>query len=354
MIYKRGRIYWYKFVWQGESIRESTKQGNDKVARQMEAAHRTSLAKGEVGIRERKQVPTLGTFAGSQFMPWAQATFAAKPKTWLWYRNGVRRLLAGREVAECNLDQIAGEHIAGYVARRQSEGLLVSSINRELQVLRGMLRLALEWGVVERVAKVRMISGEQHREFVLTSEEEARYLAAAPEPLASIATVLADTGFRPEESYRMRWEAVTWMNGRNGTILVTHGKTAAARRVIPMTPRVRALLEMRWEASWAARGGLGVDCTYPQWPRRSVEPQEAAREGSQVLEGAALCAVFVPPHVSDAPRRVRLRCLDAGADRWAQFHRNLSPVCPPVRGCRAHRHFAAGWAQFWAQCDFAR
>src|SRR5271165_3142359 len=100
MIYKRGRIYWYKFVWQGESIRESTKQGNDKVARQMEAAHRTSLAKGEVGIRERKQVPTLGTFAGSRFMPWAQATFAAKPKTWLRYRNGVRRLLAGREVAE--------------------------------------------------------------------------------------------------------------------------------------------------------------------------------------------------------------------------------------------------------------
>ncbi len=35
MIYKRGRIYWYKFVWQREAVRESTKQGNDKVARQM-------------------------------------------------------------------------------------------------------------------------------------------------------------------------------------------------------------------------------------------------------------------------------------------------------------------------------
>ena len=42
MIYKRGRIYWYKFVWKGETVRESTKQGNDKVARNMEAAHRTS------------------------------------------------------------------------------------------------------------------------------------------------------------------------------------------------------------------------------------------------------------------------------------------------------------------------
>jgi hypothetical protein len=31
-IYKRGEVYWYKFIWQGRSVRESTKQGNDKVA----------------------------------------------------------------------------------------------------------------------------------------------------------------------------------------------------------------------------------------------------------------------------------------------------------------------------------
>lgn len=172
-------------------------------------------------------------FAKSQFLPWAEATSSAKPKTWLWYRSGVRRLLGYGGLADCALDKIAGEHFAGYAARRQSEGLLVSSINRELQVLRRMLRLATEWGVAERVTKVRMINGENHREFVLTPEEEARYLAAAPEPLASIATVLADTGLRPEECYRMRWDGITWANGRNGTLLVTHGKTAAARRVIP-------------------------------------------------------------------------------------------------------------------------
>ena len=43
-IYKRGNVYWYKFMWNGELIRESTKQGSDKKARNMEAAHRTSLA----------------------------------------------------------------------------------------------------------------------------------------------------------------------------------------------------------------------------------------------------------------------------------------------------------------------
>ena len=53
-IYKRGKIYWYKFTWRGEAFRETTRQKNANVAREMEAAHRTSLAKGEVGIREKK------------------------------------------------------------------------------------------------------------------------------------------------------------------------------------------------------------------------------------------------------------------------------------------------------------
>jgi integrase len=100
--------------------------------------------------------------------------------------------------------------------------------------------------VLDRAPKIKTLPGERRRERVITPEEEARYLAAAPEPLASIALVLADTGMRPEECFRLCWEHVTWVNGRNGVLLVTRGKTAAARRAIPMTPRVRNVLESRW------------------------------------------------------------------------------------------------------------
>jgi len=31
---------------------------------------------------------------------------------------------------------------------------------------------------------------------------------------------------RPEECFRLKWESVTWVNDRNGAMLVTHGKTA--------------------------------------------------------------------------------------------------------------------------------
>jgi hypothetical protein len=88
-IYKPGEVYWYKFMWQGRMVRESTKQGNDKVARQMEVAHRTSSAKGEVGIRERKAVPTLVEFCEKRFEPWVEST--TSKKTWLdFYRVGLR------------------------------------------------------------------------------------------------------------------------------------------------------------------------------------------------------------------------------------------------------------------------
>jgi len=231
MIYKRGKVYWYKFQWNGKLVRESTKQGNDKVARQMEAATQ-------------------------QFMPWAESTFAAKVKTWLYYRNGVRRLQMYAPLISSALDEPQlGERISAYIAQRQAKGLQVASINRELQVLRRLLHLAVEWGAVDQVPKIRMLHGERHREFVLSAAEEARYLAAASEPLASVATVLADSGMRPEECYRLQWECVTWINSRHGTVLVTHGKTAAARRVLPMTQRVRTLLQGRWEAAGKPQEG---------------------------------------------------------------------------------------------------
>ena len=206
MIYKRGKVYWYKFMWQGQLIRESTKQGNDKVARQLEAAHRTSLAKGLVGIREKKPVPTLAQFAQERFLPWARATFEeASPKSWAWYRVGVRALVSFKPLADRPLNEITGEQVASFAAYRVSEGLQVSTVSSSLRVLRRMLRLAVEWGAVEQCPRVKLLPGERRCERVVTPEEEARYLSAALEPLASFATLLADTGLGPDECFRLRW-----------------------------------------------------------------------------------------------------------------------------------------------------
>jgi integrase len=248
-IFKRGRIYWYHFVFNGQHVQESSKQGNPRVARQMEAAHKTALAKGEVGIREKKPMPTLANFIRDRFEPWAKAQFEyTSPKTWkCWYRTNLRVLRAFLPLAEKNLDQVTSEDAAGFAAHRQGKGMQVSSVNSSLRVLRRLLRLAVEWGVIPSAPKIKLLRGEKHRERVITPIEEAKYLAAALEPLGSIATILVDSGMRPEECFRLRWEAITWVNGRHGSMMVTHGKTAAARRMLPMTPRVRSILENHWE-----------------------------------------------------------------------------------------------------------
>jgi integrase len=147
------------------------------------------------------------------------------------------------------LNEITSEKAAEFTAWRQSAGLQVSSVNSSLQVLRRIMRLAAQWGVIEVAPSIKMLPGERHREHVVKVDEEARYLAAADEPLRSVAAVLIDTGMRPDECYRLRWESATWTNGRNGTILVTHGKTAAARRMLPLSVRTRNILEARWETA---------------------------------------------------------------------------------------------------------
>jgi integrase len=320
MIYKRGKSYWYKFMWQGRLVRESTRQGNDKVARQMESAHRTSLAKGEVGIREKKVVPTLTEFCTDRFEPWAKATFEENAhKSWLWYRTGIRSLLSSKTLANMRLDRITGESASEFAGFRLSNKVQISTVNSSLRVLRSIFHRAVEWGVLDAVPKIKLLPGERHRERVVTREEEARYMAAVREPLASIASVLADTGLRPEECFRLRWETITWVNGRHGTLLVTHGKTAAARRVLPMTPRVRNILEMRWEAAGKPAEGWAWPASTRSGHVESSSLRKQHAAAFEVIAGEAAKRNEKPlrPFVLYTLRHTFLTRLgESGCDAW--------------------------------------
>ena len=152
-----------------------------------------------------------------------------------------------------------------------------------------MQKLATEWGKVNRaLPKVEMLPGENHRDRVLTADEEERYLEgtaavgdaiqqaylsalegiratmrgdqpiapADPFLLRDVAAVLLDCGVRPDECFRLQWEHV-----RDGALHVPFGKTEHARRTIPLTPRLVALMEMR-------RAVASGECVFPA-PTRS-------------------------------------------------------------------------------------
>ena len=91
-------------------------------ARQMEAAHRASLAKGEVGIREKKAVPTLANFISERFEPWAEASTSAK--TWIdYYRPGIRTIRTYKPLANLRLNEVTSEKASEFAAWRQLAGL---------------------------------------------------------------------------------------------------------------------------------------------------------------------------------------------------------------------------------------
>ena len=200
MIYKRGSVYWYEFVWRGKRIRESTHQGNDRVAQNMENERRVTLIReqretedavkklgcrasdllrctyceklfnGTLGVsggdkkfcdvvcrkewtKRHRQIPTLREFIEKRFQPWAKTTFELeRHKSWLWYRTETRAIQGYEPLANARLDEISSETISGFTAHRKARGCKVATVNSGLRVLRSVLNRAAEWGALDKVA----------------------------------------------------------------------------------------------------------------------------------------------------------------------------------------------------------
>jgi integrase len=245
-IFKRGRIYWYHFVFNGEHVQESSKQGNPRVARQIEAAHRTRLAKGEVGIQERQKAPRLSEFA-SRFKDFTEVRCKARPSTVVFYKNKLARLLEFDFIADARLDQIDEALVERFVLDRRKQ-VEPATVNRELATLRRMLRLAQEWKLIDRVPRIRLLDGERTRDFVLNQQLEHEYLGHAPQPLRNIALLILETGLRIGEALMLQWDHIRLEplpRAKFGYLKVVAGKSKNARRTIPLTDRVALMLRRR-------------------------------------------------------------------------------------------------------------
>lgn len=247
-IFKRGRVYWFHFYFNGEHVQKSTKQGNPRVARQIEAAHRTALAKGEVGIVEVRAAPCFGDLA-KRFLDHVRARHENKPATILFYTSKLNRLLEFPFIAAARIDRIDEGVIEKYVVSRRAE-VAPATVNRELATLRRMLRLAHDWREIQRVPRIRLLPGERSRDFVLSRKQEELYLAACSQPLRDVAVLMLETGLRIGEAGRLEWEDVTLdpVDGsRFGFLKVREGKSKNARRVLPLTDRAAEMLIGRRE-----------------------------------------------------------------------------------------------------------
>ena len=263
--YKRGSTWWFHF-WRGsEHIQQSTRQGNPRVARELEAACKTRLARGEAGIFERKTIPTLKDFS-QRFIDAIQVRCQSKPATVRFYAEQLSRLLEFDPLATARLDAInedlieqfiqwrsqqqsrAGANRKGRRRPRLKKTVSLATVNRGLAVLRRLLRLAHEWHVIDHLPHVRLLSGERNREFVLSHSEEQVYLETARQPLRDVATLIVDSGLRIGESLALEWADMHLEpapGAKFGYLHVRDGKSRFARRNVPLTARASAMLKSR-------------------------------------------------------------------------------------------------------------
>ena len=91
------------------------------------------------------------------------------------------------------------------------------------------------------------------------------------------ATILIDCGLRPEECFRLRWEHV-----RDGAVYIPYGKTANARRRIPLSQRVAAILDMR-------RTLAASDWVFPAATRSGhIEPSSLKKQHATACKRAGV------------------------------------------------------------------
>jgi len=239
-VYKRGETYWFKFLFQGQLIRESAKTNSKTVAREAERARRRELELAVNRIQRRERMPLFSVAAHQ----WLDTKASLAVKTVAAYRQYVKSLtkyFGNRLVCDIGLQEIANLQ-----TERKAAGLSARTINYEVHTLRGILKHFSLWSSI--ADRVRPMKGERQPGRALSREEEARLLAAIRKSnspaLLPLFVLSIDSGLRASEVRALRRGNMNarWKNDEieEAEIVVPKSKTEAGTgRVVPLTNRAR-------------------------------------------------------------------------------------------------------------------
>lgn len=228
---RRGGVFHYDFVIDGRRYRGTTKEKTASKARMIEAALINDAKQSRLSISRRSM--RLKEFS-QRFLQWINDT-QLETKSKEYYRGGWKMLeatpIAGMRLSHITTDEVGTLRFAHSPA----------NTNRALRTLRRMLGKAAEWSMIASAPRVKLFK-EEGRSALIDKDAESRLLAVAPQPLRDVAILVLDSGMRPSEVFKMRWEDLTWSPGM---IFIPRGKTKRSRRYIPMSDRVIEALQAR-------------------------------------------------------------------------------------------------------------
>jgi integrase len=238
-LYKRGEIWWMSYTADGEHRCESTKSNNKRIAQKV-----LDLRKGDV-VARRFHLPSLEPVAFETFADeFLKKTIHSVTKK--RYLSSVRNLLS--HFKNIQLSAISTAGVDEFKAARLESGVRTATVNRDLAVLRHMLRTALKkkFLTAHDLPEIEMLEEAKQRRVphILTLEEEEKLLATAPDHIQMLAILILEAGLRSRlEALSLKWEQIDFARG---TIQIVKSKSLAGRRSIPMSSRCRkALLEWR-------------------------------------------------------------------------------------------------------------
>jgi len=251
MLYRRGKkIWWYKFRFQGQVIRESAKTASKTVAKEAERARRRQLEDAANGIARRER-PVLFPIAVDRWLE--SLSGGLKPITLGHYRiysGKLKERFRNRLVID-----IDERDIAEMQRQLTAVGFSGRTVNLQVAVLRMILRYAGTWGSI--AGHVRMLRERHDVGRAISFEDERRLLDAIrvsrSPSLLPLFVLSVDTGLRASEARALRHRdlTLTWEQGviKSGEVRVSKSKTEAGEgRTIPLTSRVCATLSL-----WLAR-----------------------------------------------------------------------------------------------------
>jgi integrase len=236
-------IWWYKFTFAGQVIRESSKSTSKTVAKDAERARRREMELAINRIPKRDKTPLFSCAADLWLAGKAGLAETSKQR----YKECVAVLKDefGKRLV-CDFD---GNDIAEYQRKRVAEGLSGRTVNYEVGTLRGILRQFGLWGVL--ADRVHTLPERHNVGRALSTDDESKLLKACGESrspaLLPLFLISLDTGMRAGEvrALRLRDLRLTWEDGqiKAGEVIVPKSKTTAGTgRLIPFSKRVCASL----------------------------------------------------------------------------------------------------------------
>jgi integrase len=244
-LYKRGDVWWYKFWFNGQLIRESSKSDSKTVAKDAERARRRELEQAYNRIPKRERMPLFSHAADL----WLASKAGLAEKSRERYEQCVTHLK--EEFGKGLVCDVDANDIAEYRRKRLAVGVTNRTANYETGALRGILRQYALWGPI--ADKVKALPERHDVGRAISPEDESKILAAASvsrsPALLPLIVLSLDSGMRLGETQALRRRdvRVEWSNGSilRGEVVVPKSKTAAGTgRVIPFSRRVCACLSL--------------------------------------------------------------------------------------------------------------